>query len=183
MPVLCIRHLGPETEWLATWRSLTALLFELGLAGPHTTAVGVIYEVPWRSPVRRIRYDACLTVDPSALGQLDLQDSFVRCPGLRYELIMGELPLARIGVRHTRRLDDMSVEAISGTAADCAQLDTRGKPGLGLPLYEVYPCSPVFLSDEVPVVELYQTVQLPRQPLTGRHPVTRRGSGLRSRSF
>lgn len=157
MPVLCLRHLDDHTEWLTTWRRLTALLFKLGLAGPHTTAVGVLYDLPWKQNAGRVRYDACLTLDPSALREAGIQAAFALCPGLRYEVIMGERPLARVGVRHSRRLEDMGVNLSTGALNEPSLRELK-RQEVGLPLYEVYPCSPVFTSGHVPVVELYQTI-------------------------
>ncbi|MEV5988570.1 hypothetical protein AB0L85_26775 [Streptomyces sp. NPDC052051] len=149
--VLCLRHTGEGEFWLNTWRTLTALLFEWGLAGPHTRAVGVLYDLPDR-PDGGIRYDACLSVDQADVIEGDVWRCLDSVRGLRYEVIMSEAPLARVGSRHSRRLTDMSV-----TSGTWAKKPRRGS-GLGAPLYEVYPCSPIFLEGDVPVVEWYQTV-------------------------
>jgi len=173
MPVLCLRCGGDRTEWLETWRTLTALLFDLGLAGPETTAVGVLYDLPGRKPAKKLRYDACMSVNPAQVRGHDLRQSFGRCPGLRYEVIMGDLPLARTGAEHTRRLADMGLDSLSESA-----LEQTKPSGVGPPLYEIYPCSPIFLTETVPVVEYFQTVyRLDRPaavPRQGRTPLVRR---------
>ncbi len=179
-PVLCLRHTGDCAYWLDTWRTLTALLFEWGLAGPHTRAVGVLYDLPDRGPVDGVRYDACLSVDHADLNNCDMWRCLERVRGLRYEVIMSEAPLAKVGSRHSRRLADMSM--ISGAHP----AKPRRGSGFGAPLYEVYPCSPIFLTDDVPVVEWYQTVHTaddaPVRCAPGRPLITRRSwdHGMRS---
>ncbi|NJP67816.1 hypothetical protein [Streptomyces spiramenti] len=169
-PVLCLRHTGCGASWLDTWRRLTALMFECGLAGPRTRAVGVLYDLQDRRPADEVRYDACLSVDHGDLDNGNVWRGLNRVSGLRYEVIMGEGPLARVGSCHSRRLSDMSV--VTGAAPRRPRRDA----GVGAPLFEVYPCSPVFLAEEVPVVEWYQTVRCPARreapaPPGGQEPV------------
>ncbi|NJQ16020.1 hypothetical protein [Streptomyces bohaiensis] len=181
-PVLCLRHTGCGAGWLDTWRRLTALLFECGLAGPRTRAVGVVYDLHDRRPADAVRYDACLSVDHGSLDDGTVWRGLNRVSGLRYEVIMSEGPLARAAGGHARRLADMAVTGavVTGTAAvGTASGRPRRGPGAA-PLYEVYPCSPVFLAGEVPVVEWFRTVRSATDPASATAPGVRGPAGQQS---
>ena len=158
LPVLSLRHELAPQEWLDTWRRLTHVLFETGLAGSQTVAVGVLYDYPWRVGDRP-RYDACLSVNPVDVAGEDLHRRFEKCVGLRYEVIMLEPGITRIDCQLARSQHDMTLHGDWSALREAQR--TRD---LTLPLYEVYPCSPTFQRGDVPVAEYFGAVR--RSPAT-----------------
>jgi hypothetical protein len=161
--VLTLRQVRPADEWLETWRELTAVLFQTGLGRPETVAFGVFYDLPWRRLDQTPRYDACLTVDPAHVNPIDLLSPLAECPGLRYEVMMANPWIEQTDVLQSRRLAGMGRTSLS----DEELQRLRATKSVGLPLYELYPCSPIFLGRDVPVVAHLHAVpprRLGREP-------------------
>jgi hypothetical protein len=157
--VLTLRQVRPPTEWLETWRELTAALFQTGLCRPETVALGVFYDLPWRQMEQGPRYDACLTVDPAHVNPTDLLSRLEQYPGLRYEVTMSDPWIECTDVLQSRRLAGMGRTTLS----DEELQRLRATKTIGLPLYELYPCSPILLGQDVPVIAHLHAVP-PRSP-------------------
>lgn len=152
--VICIRHVGPAATLRRTWTSLTAYVFERGLNGPGTRAVGVAYDDPAARPADRVRYDACLTVEHLDAAALDLTDREALLLGIRFDVIMDEPLLCSAS--------SAGPPDISAPWPDPAP----GRPAFeqSPPVYEVYPRSPAFLHDGCVPAEYYVALRPRRAP-------------------
>ena len=63
--VAFLRHVGPYNDVGRTWDRLLMLLGKDGWIGGNCEFIGICYDDPEVTPQRKIRYDACVTVDNS----------------------------------------------------------------------------------------------------------------------
>ncbi|MGH3902395.1 MAG: GyrI-like domain-containing protein [Pseudonocardiaceae bacterium] len=139
--VLCLRHTGPYSRRLDTWRELTAMVFEQGLSGPGTRAIGILHDDPMLVPGDRARYDVCLSLSTESPLTWPTIEKLCSTDGVRLETVMGDGPMLR--------------------------LTTPWSPGELLPphlfarppVFEVYRRSPVFLQPFAPPVEYLLLLQ------------------------
>jgi AraC family transcriptional regulator len=75
MRVTFLRHIGPYHEVGATWDKLFPALGKEGLVGGDSLFVGICHDDPEVTPSKKIRYEACVTVDESftPMGDFGLQ--------------------------------------------------------------------------------------------------------------
>ncbi|MCU0918168.1 MAG: AraC family transcriptional regulator [Planctomycetes bacterium] len=73
--VAFVRHVGPYNEVETAWERLCMHLGKDGLLGPGTRFIGICYDDPEVTAPEKIRYDACVTVDPDfvAAGEIGVQ--------------------------------------------------------------------------------------------------------------
>lgn len=73
--VAFMRHLGPYDHVGQTWDQLLMVLGKEGLLGGAAQFIGICHDDPAISPLEKIRYDACVTVDESfrAGGEIGVQ--------------------------------------------------------------------------------------------------------------
>ncbi|HOW69427.1 MAG TPA: AraC family transcriptional regulator [Phycisphaerae bacterium] len=86
MHVAYVRHVGPYTTCKAAWDKLCGWAGPRGLLGPQTRCLGICYDDPEATPPDQIRYDACVTVDPTCQGggEVGVQD----IPGGEYAVAL-----------------------------------------------------------------------------------------------
>ena len=75
MRVAFLRHLGPYNEVGKTWEKLIAQLAQEGRIGANSVFIGIPHDDPDVTPARKLRYDACVTVDDRyiAAGAIKIQ--------------------------------------------------------------------------------------------------------------
>jgi DNA gyrase inhibitor GyrI len=152
--VLSLRNPGAPETWLDTWRSLTALVFESGLATRQTQAIEVHYDAPEDgTPLRR--FDACLSMPSPDVAAGVTTEDLCQVPGVRLETIMGHGPFL-----HRR-------------AAPCefgnGPLEPASPPPPGgprsashipaWPCYHVYGCTPALAAGVPAVTDVYVTLK------------------------
>ena len=72
MRVAFIRHVGPYDQCGKAWERLCEWAGPNGLMGPGAEMLGVCYDDPDVTPPERIRYDACITVQPGVAAEGDV---------------------------------------------------------------------------------------------------------------
>ncbi|MFS7872342.1 MULTISPECIES: hypothetical protein [Streptomyces] len=154
LPVLSLRHRGdPETR-TETWRSLTALVFEWGLATRQTRAIEVHYDAPGGDPALR-RFDACLSLPHLETAALVTAQDLAHVPGVRLETIMGHGPFL-----HRR---PAPAESWAGSpSAEGAQPSGSAHTATHRPVwpcYYVYECSPALAAGVPVVTDVYMTLK------------------------
>jgi AraC family transcriptional regulator len=65
MRVTFLRHVGPYNDVSATWDKLLPALGKEGLLGGNSRFIGICHDDPEVTPSKKIRYDACVTIDTS----------------------------------------------------------------------------------------------------------------------
>jgi AraC family transcriptional regulator len=75
MRVAFMRHVGPYDEVGQTWKDVVAQLSKDGRIGADSVFIGIPHDDPDVTPSRKLRYDACVTVDDSYVptGTMDVQ--------------------------------------------------------------------------------------------------------------
>jgi AraC family transcriptional regulator len=90
MTLAFIRHVGPYDDGGVerTWEKLRAWAGARGLLGPRTWKVGISHDNPHVTPADKLRYDACVTVDPGFRpeGEVGVQT----LPGGEYAVVTHE---------------------------------------------------------------------------------------------
>lgn len=61
--VAFMRHVGPYKKVSATWDRLLAQLVSKGLIGGDCQFIGICHDDPDVTPSKKLRYDACVTID------------------------------------------------------------------------------------------------------------------------
>lgn len=67
--VAYVRHVGPYNECSRAWEKLCMWAGPRGLLAPGVQFLGLCYDDPEVTPVHRIRYEACITVDEDVEGE------------------------------------------------------------------------------------------------------------------
>jgi AraC family transcriptional regulator len=65
MRVAFVRHVGPYNQVGRAWDRLCTHLGKEGFLGSDSEFIGICYDDPEVTPLEKIRYDACITVDES----------------------------------------------------------------------------------------------------------------------
>ena len=100
MRVAFLRHIGPYNEVEETWKDLVARLARDGCIGADSVFIGIPHDDPEVTPSRKLRYDACATVDDHyvATGPIKVQT----IPGGDYAVTTHCGPPGRIGEAYAR---------------------------------------------------------------------------------
>lgn len=64
MTVASVRHIGPYQECHGAWKKLCGCVEVAKQMGPDTISLGICYDDPNTTDTDKIRYDACVTVEP-----------------------------------------------------------------------------------------------------------------------
>ncbi len=77
MQLACVRHVGPYHECGKAWEKLCLWAGPKGLLRPGIQFLGLCFDDPEITPPEKIRYDACITVDPDCPvdGEVYLQQT------------------------------------------------------------------------------------------------------------
>lgn len=151
MPVVCLRHVGPYSKVDESWAALTAFAADQGLFSPATSAIGIVYDDPATTAVDRIRYDACLSLSPSAAQQKDLVPNGGRLV-VRAEQIGGEVAWLTVHRGSYATLWEVYQSALSSPRFDEAGLAGPRRPA---PYYELYRNWPGIVPDADLLTEVY----------------------------
>lgn len=95
MRVAFLRHVGPYDEVGSTWERLTDWAGAQCLFGSDTRFFGAAFDDPEITEARRLRYDACMTVDASVRAEGDI--GVRTLPGGRYVVALHEGPYSTLG--------------------------------------------------------------------------------------
>jgi len=73
--VAFVHHVGPYSKCGAAWETLGMFLGKEGLLGGDSLMIGICHDDPEVTPPDKIRYDACVTVDPrfAPQGEIGVQ--------------------------------------------------------------------------------------------------------------
>jgi len=104
MRVAFLRHVGPYSEVGATWDKLLTYLGKEGFLGGDAMFIGICHDDPEVTPASKIRYDACVTVDPcfKPVGDIGVQS----VAGGPYAVTTHFGPYHQLGVTYTRLLGE-----------------------------------------------------------------------------
>ncbi len=126
MNLAFVRHVGPYNEVGSAWQKLMAWAGPNGMLGPNMKLLGIVHDDPEVTPPERIRYDACLLVNPAFEGQGEIGAQ---------EIAGGEYAVAR----HTGPYEKLG-DTYAGL---CGQwLPGSGRKLRAAPGFEVYLNSP-----------------------------------------
>lgn len=70
--VAFMRHLGPYSTVSATWDKFLTFLGKEGFLGGDALFIGICHDDPAVTPTRKIRYDACVSVNDTFVGIGDI---------------------------------------------------------------------------------------------------------------
>jgi hypothetical protein len=152
--VLCLRHTGAYADRIETWKALTGYLFERGLCGPKTVAVGVLYDDPATTPDDKVRFDACLSVTPDAASRFVVSDAEAARLAVRLDVILDDGWLLYCSAQ------DGSQQTTAWASGTETAPWVRGDEPLPTPIYQLFPHSPAFLPQQAAAVGYFV-------PLTG----------------
>ena len=141
--VAFVRHVGPYDRVAPAWDRLCAFLGKEGLLGGDSQFFGICHDDPAVTEGARIRYDACVTVDPRFVPQGEIGVQVI--PGGDYAV------LTHIG-------------PYSGLGASYAQLFGQWLPRSGrrlrpTPSFEAYLNSPENTAPEDLIVDLHAPLE------------------------
>ena len=144
MRVAFMRHTGPYREVGRVWERLMAWAGPRGLFGPRTTVLGVAHDDPQVTPVDKVRYDACLTVDErfKAEGEVGVQE----VGGGEYAVTTHRGPYNTIGQTAARLCGEW--------------LPASGREPRPAPMFEIFRNSP----QDTPPQDLLTDLYLPLAP-------------------
>jgi AraC family transcriptional regulator len=83
--VAFVRHVGPYSAVGSAWDRLLTLVGKDGWLGGDTQFLGICHDDPAVTPSHRIRYDACVTIDPRFEARDDIGVQVV--PGGEYAVL------------------------------------------------------------------------------------------------
>jgi AraC family transcriptional regulator len=146
MRVAFMRHIGPYTEVGATWDKLLPVLGKEGLLGGDSMFIGICHDDPDVTPLEKIRYDACVTVDDqfAPTGEVGVQT----IPGGEYAVTTHIGPYQKLGETYAKLLGQW--------------LPRSGRELRSSPCFEVYLNAP----DNTEPEDLLTDIYVPLQPGT-----------------
>ncbi len=95
MRIAFLRHVGPYDQVAETWERLTDWVGRECLFGPDVRFFGMCWDDPEVTPLEKIRYDACVSVDEEV--EPDGEIGITTVAGGRYAVVLHEGPYTRIG--------------------------------------------------------------------------------------
>lgn len=143
--VACARSEGPYMESAyAAWKTLCAWAEPRGLLTPQALCMGMCYDDPGLTAPEKLRYDACLSVDPAVTAEGDV--TIMTIDG-------GEFAMATHKGAH-ERLEQAYVELYG------VWLPASGRLPSSRPCFEIYRNFP----DATPAEELLTEMYAPLEP-------------------
>jgi AraC family transcriptional regulator len=100
MRVAFLRHIGPYDEVDQTWKDLVAHLARDGRIGADSVFIGIPHDDPDVIPRKKLRYDACVTVDERYVGTGAIKVQII--PGGDYAVTTHCGPPAKIGEAYAK---------------------------------------------------------------------------------
>ena len=137
--VAFIRHVGPYSQVGATWDKLLPVLGKDGRLGGSTMFIGVCHDDPEVTAPARLRYDACVTVDPDFRGEGEAGIQTIA--GGEYAVITHQGPYNKVGDTYAALLGQW--------------LPRSGRELLNSPCFEVYLNSPENTAPEDLLTDIY----------------------------
>ena len=102
--VAFMRHVGPYNHVGKTWEQLILFLGKEGFLGGNPQFIGVCHDDPAVTPPRKVRYDACVTVDQHF--QPDGEAGVQVIPGGVYAVLTHFGPYSKLGSSYVKLLGD-----------------------------------------------------------------------------
>jgi AraC family transcriptional regulator len=145
MRVAFMRHIGPYSEVGRTWDEFMMWLGKEGFLGGDVQFIGICHDDPAVTPVGRIRYDACVTVDGAFRPQGAIGAQVIA--GGEYAVLTHFGPYEGLGGSYARLLGQW--------------LPRSGRCVRALPSFEVYFNSPENTAPADLVTDLHVPLEAP----------------------
>jgi AraC family transcriptional regulator len=137
--VAFIRHVGPYSQVGASWDKLLPVLGKDGRLGGSPMFIGVCHDDPEVTAPARLRYDACVTVDPDFRGEGEAGIQTIA--GGEYAVITHQGPYNKVGDTYAALLGQW--------------LPRSGRELLNTPCFEVYLNSPENTAPQDLLTDIY----------------------------
>jgi AraC family transcriptional regulator len=143
MRVAFMRHVGPYMEVGALWGKLMSWAGPRGLLGPQATLIGIGHDDPHVTPADKLRYDACLVVDPhfQPEGEVGVQE----IGGGDYAVTRHREPYEKLGETYARLYGEW--------------LPASGREPRSAPAFEIYRNTPMDTAPADLITDIYVPVE------------------------
>lgn len=143
MRVAFMRHVGPYREVGTAWDQLLPWLGKEGLLGGDAQFIGICHDDPEVTPQKRIRYDACVTVDEPFASTGDIGAQTI--PGGEYAVMTHFGPYSKLGEAYAKLLGEW--------------LPRSGRALLSAPCFEMYLNDPNSTEPEDLIADIYAPLE------------------------
>ncbi len=141
--VAFVRHVGPYSQVGDTWGKLMSWAGPRGMLGPAMTMIGLCHDDPDVTPPDKLRYDACLPVEPNAEAEGEIGIQTIE--GGDYAVVMHEGPYENMGETYAKL---------------CGQwLPNSGRELSSAPCFQVYKNDPSTTAPQDLRTEIYMRLE------------------------